>query len=243
MSNKLNVSLYSGALHDRHIRHYGLLSAQSPYNIIRGYRQLLLATLCHLSTRIIMPSASQDGLNIVFISLSVSGQLNIHLAALEYMLQLDPVEYPALHLHLISFDPAEKRARALAAQAPNCRHSLSFHGLGQLTLFSETSSNGMIDRHGPARLRGGEGLKPYRYLAELFGYNPEHYVQAYERIVSILTDVQPKVDVVAVDTTMPMAMDACDATGVKWGVLCPNSGLELFKHTQPLLRGLWKYPA
>ena len=189
-----------------------------------------------------MPPVFQDALNIVFISLSVSGQLNIHLAAIEHMLKLDPAEYPPLRLHLISFDPAEKRARALSNNASG-DHSLTFHGLGELTLFSETSAHGTIDRHGPARLHHGEGLKPYRYLAELFGYNPDHYVRAYERIVSILSDIRPEVDAVAVDTTMPMAMDACDRAGVTWGVLCPNSGLELVKNTQPHLQGLWKYPA
>ena len=87
------------------------------------------------------------------------------------------------------------------------------------------------------------GLKPYHYLAELFGYNADNYVQSYESITSILTSIKPKVHVAAVDTTMPMGMDACIILGVRWGVLCPNSGLELFKLNQPRLEGLWKHPA
>ena len=184
-----------------------------------------------------------DALNIVFISLSVSGQLNIHLATIEHMLTLGPDVCPPLRIHLISFDPAEKRARDLAANTPQSRHCLRFHGLGELTLFAETSQNGTIDRHGPARLVRKGGLRPYRYLAELFGYNPDHYIRAYERTVQILEEIKPRVHVAAVDTTMPMGMDACDATGVNWGVLCPNSGLELFKYQQPRLEGFWKHPA
>ncbi|KAJ3557699.1 hypothetical protein NM688_g1330 [Phlebia brevispora] len=201
------------------------------------------STPCQIGHTGIMAATVEDVLNIVFISLSVSGQLNIHLATIEHMLKLGPSDCPPLRIHLVSFDPAEKRAHAIAENASASRHSVIFHGLGELTLFSETSANGMIDRHGPARLLRGGGLKPYRYLAELFGYNPDHYIRAYERIVTILAVIKPKVDVVAVDTTMPMAMDACDTAGVKWGVLCPNSGLELFKHSQPHLEGLWKHPA
>ncbi|PSR78623.1 hypothetical protein PHLCEN_2v7370 [Hermanssonia centrifuga] len=189
-----------------------------------------------------MSNKMPDALNIVFISLSVSGQLNIHLASIEHMLTLGPSESPPLNIHLISFDPAEKRARTLAASA-SPRHSFTFHGLGELTLFTETSQNGTIDRHRPAELFRKDGLKPYTYLAELFGYNPDHYIRAYERILEIFREIKPKINVAAVDTTMPMAMDACTTAGIHWGVLCPNSGIELFKHQQPRLEGFWKHPA
>ncbi len=189
-----------------------------------------------------MSNKMPDALNIVFISLSVSGQLNIHLASIEHMLILGPTESPPLNIHLISFDPAEKRARTLAASA-SPRHSFTFHSLGELTLFTETSQNGTIDRHRPAELFRKDGLKPYTYLAELFGYNPDHYIRAYERILEIFKEIKPKINVAAVDTTMPMAMDACTTAGIHWGVLCPNSGIELFKHQQPRLEGFWKHPA
>ena len=190
-----------------------------------------------------MDSQADVTLNIVFISLSVSGQLNIHLATIEHMLTLGPERCPSLHVHLISFDPAEQRTRRITSLASQSRHDFTFHGLGELTLFTETSSAGVMERHGPVRLVRQGGLRPYYYLAELFGYNPDHYIRAYETIVSILRGMQPKVHVAAVDTTMPMGMDACETAMVNWGVLCPNSGLELFKLEQPLLEGLWKYPA
>ena len=184
-----------------------------------------------------------DAVNIAFVVLSVSGQLNIHLATIEHLLSLGPDACPPLDIHLISFNPAEKRLQAVTERVPTSRHRVSFHPLGELTLFAETSKNGTIDRHEPASLGLRGSLKPYRYLAELFGYNPDHYVRAYKRIVEVLTGIKPKVHVAAVDTTMPMGMDACDSVGVKWGILCPISGFELFKYHQPWLEGFWKHPA
>ncbi|KAI0701956.1 hypothetical protein BC835DRAFT_144752 [Cytidiella melzeri] len=110
-------------------------------------------------------------------------------------------------------------------------------------LFTEISRNGLIDRHGPAELVKRGGLKSYRFLAELFGFNPERYVEVYERILAILKTIEPKVHIAVVDLTMPIGMDACIVAGVRWGLLCPNSGIELAKHDQPLLRGFWKLPA
>jgi len=110
-------------------------------------------------------------------------------------------------------------------------------------LFTEISHNGLIDRHGPAHLFKRGGLKSYRFLAELFGFNPERYVEVYERILGFLGVIKPKVHVAAIDLTMPIGMDACMVAGIKWGILCPNSGLELSKHEQPFLRGFWKLPA
>lgn len=199
---------------------------------------------------------TQDPLNIAFIALSVSGQFNVHLATIEHMLSLSPSESPPLHLHLISFEPAAKRAHALAAShssgpstpspvngtANTSRNTLTFHSLGPLSLFTSISANGLIDRHGPASLFARGGLKSYRFLAELFGFNPELYVGVYEQILAIFTEMG-RVDVAVVDLTMPIGMDACQTAGVRWGILCPNSGLELSKFDQPRLKGFWKFPA
>ena len=184
-----------------------------------------------------------DALNIVFIALSVSGQLNVHLATIEHMLTLGSTEAPPLHIHLLSFDPAEKRALALAKSFGSGRNSLTFHSLGELLLFTEICDNGLIDRHGPATLMHRNGLKSYRFLAELFGFNPEKYVGVYERILEVFSSIKPRVHIAAVDLTMPIGMDACTTANVPWGILCPNSGLELSKHDQPFLRGFWKFPA
>ena len=183
-----------------------------------------------------------EPLNIVFISLSVSGQLNVHLASIEHLLSLNEEQSPPLHVHLLSFEPAAKHGTRLSASASS-RHTFTFHSLGELMLFTEISHNGLIDRHGPAQLLKRGGLKSYRFLAELFGFNPERYVEVYENILSVLQATEPKVDVAVVDLTMPIGMDACMVAGVHWGILCPNSGLELAKHDQPLLRGFWKLPA
>lgn len=196
---------------------------------------------------------TQDPFNIAFIALSVSGQLNVHLATIEHMLSLSPSESPPLHFHLISFEPAAKRAHALAAShssgpstvngtANTSRNTLTFHSLGPLSLFTSISANGLIDRHGPASLFARGGLKSYRFLAELFGFNPELYVGVYEHILAIFKEMG-RVDVAIVDLTMPIGMDACQTAGVRWGILCPNSGLELSKFDQPRLRGFWKFPA
>ncbi|KIP07363.1 glycosyltransferase family 1 protein [Phlebiopsis gigantea 11061_1 CR5-6] len=182
-------------------------------------------------------------LNIVFIALSVSGQLNVHLATIEYMLTLGPAEAPPLHLHLLSFDPAEQRAQTLAESAKSSRNSLTFHSLGELMLFTEICDNGLIDRHCPATFVKHGGLKSYRFLAELFGFNPERYVGVYERILDIFSSIKPRIHIAAVDLTMPIGMDACMTGNVPWGILCPNSGLELSKHDQPFFRGFWKFPA
>ena len=114
-----------------------------------------------------------EPLSVIFIALSVSGQINVHLATIEYMLSLDDGDLPPLHIHLLSFEPAKNRGLALVS-SPNRqeRHSLTFHSLGQLMLFTEVSHNGLIDRHGPAQLLKRGGLKSYRFLAELFGFTP-----------------------------------------------------------------------
>lgn len=184
-----------------------------------------------------------DPLNVVFIALSVSGQLNVHLATIEHMLTLGPTDSSPLHIHLLSFDPAEKHARAISARVKSDRNTLTFHSLGELMLFTEISHNGLIDRHGPATLLHKGGLKSYRFLAELFGFNPDLYVGVYERILEIFSSIKPKIHIAVVDLTMPIGMDACMTAGVRWGILCPNSGLELSKFDQPRLRGFWKYPA
>ena len=189
------------------------------------------------------PHDDPNALNIVFIALSVSGQLNVHLATIEHMLTLGPTEAPPLRLHLLSFDPAETRVHALAESVKSERNSLTFHSLGELMLFTEICDNGLIDRHGPATFMQYGGLKSYRFLAELFGFNPERYVGVYERILEIFSSIKPRIHIAAVDLTMPIGMDACMTAGVPWGILCPNSGLELSKHDQPLLRGFWKLPA
>jgi hypothetical protein len=189
-----------------------------------------------------MPRYSNgDALNIVFIALSVSGQLNVHLATIQHMLSA-PADSP-LHIHLCSFDPAEKHAQSIIATAQPARNTLTFHSLGELLLFTEISHNGLIDRHGPATLLHKEGLKSYRFLAELFGFNPERYVAVYDRILEIFSSIKPKIHIAAVDLTMPIGMDACMTANIPWGILCPNSGLELSKYEQPLLKGFWKFPA
>lgn len=188
-------------------------------------------------------SADSDPLNIVFIALSVSGQLNIHLAAIEHMLSLESADSPPIHIHLLSFEPAEKHVRSLSASAKSSRNTLTFHSLGKLMLFTEISQNGLIDRHGPATLLHKGGLKSYRFLAELFGFNADCYVGVYERVLEIFSSIKPKIDIAAVDLCMPIGMDACMTANVPWGILCPNSGLELSKHDQPMLRGFWKFPA
>ena len=182
-------------------------------------------------------------LNIVFIALSVSGQLNVHLATIEHMLSLELADSRPLHVHLLSFDPAEKYARSLITLENSTKNTLTFHSLGELTLFTEISRNGLIDRHGPATLLRRDGLKSYRFLAELFGFNPARYVGVYERILNIFSTIKPKIHIAAVDLTMPIGMDACMTANVPWGILCPNSGLELSKHDQPYLEGFWKFPA
>ncbi|GJE93742.1 glycosyltransferase family 1 protein [Phanerochaete sordida] len=148
-----------------------------------------------------------------------------------------------LHIHLLSFDPAEKHARKLIASNHSTRNTLTFHSLGELMLFTEISQNGLIDRHGPAALLRKGGLKSYRFLAELFGFNPDCYVGIYERILEIMGIIKPRVHIAAVDLCMPIGMDACMTANVPWGILCPNSGLELSKHEQPMLKGFWRYPA
>lgn len=190
-----------------------------------------------------LPDSSTDPLNIVFIALSVSGQLNVHLATIEHMLSMGPADSPPLHIHLLSFDPAEKHARALSASHQSTRHRLSFHSLGELMLFTEISHNGLIDRHGPASLTRRGGLKSYRFLAELFGFNPTCYVDVYERVLGIFSLIKPKIHIAAIDLCMPIGMDACMTANVPWGILCPNSGLELSKFDQPMLKGFWKFPA
>ncbi|EKM57054.1 glycosyltransferase family 1 protein [Phanerochaete carnosa HHB-10118-sp] len=110
-------------------------------------------------------------------------------------------------------------------------------------LFTEISQNGLIDRHGPATLLHKGGLKSYRFLAELFGFNPDCYVSVYERALEIFSTIKPKIHIAAVDLCMPIGMDACMTARVPWGILCPNSGLELSKHDQPMLKGFWKFPA
>jgi hypothetical protein len=185
---------------------------------------------------------SSEPLNIVFIALSVSGQLNVHLATIEYLLSHGHKQSVPLNVHLLSFNPAAKHGQRLSAtaKAPN---TFTFHSLGELMLFTEISRNDLIDRHGPANLMKRDGLRSYRFLAELFGFNPERYVEIYKRILCILQAIMPKVHIAAIDLTMPIGMDACMVAGVRWGILCPNSGLELTKHEQPMLKGFWKLPA
>ncbi|KAI0339006.1 UDP-Glycosyltransferase/glycogen phosphorylase [Trametopsis cervina] len=186
--------------------------------------------------------SSQETLNLVFIALSVSGQLNVHLATIEHLLSLDINQSPPLNVHLLSFEPAAKHSTRLSSSAKP-QHTFTFHSLGELKLFTEISHNGLIDRHPPAQLLKKDGLKSYRFLAELFGFNPELYVEVYEHILGILGTITPKVHIAVVDLTMPIGMDACMVAGVKWGILCPNSGMELAKHDQPFLKGFWKLPA
>ena len=77
----------------------------------------------------------------------------------------------------------------------------------------------------------------------LFGFNPDCYVDVYERILGIFTMIKPKIHIAAIDLCMPIGMDACMTANVPWGILCPNSGLELSKFDQPMLKGFWKFPA
>ncbi|KAI0683607.1 hypothetical protein BC835DRAFT_1423191 [Cytidiella melzeri] len=170
---------------------------------------------------------SSEPLNIVFIALSVSGHLNIHLAAIEYLLTLGPRQTSPLHIHLLSFEPAAKHEPRLTVSAANSPHTFTFHSLGELMLLTEISHDGLMNRHSPAKLVNTGGLKPYRCLAELIGVNPERYLEEYERILGILRAIQPKVHIAAVDIMMPMGTDACIVAGVRWGLLCPNTGVEL----------------
>ena len=111
-------------------------------------------------------------------------------------------------------------------------------------MFINTSQGGQtIDRHGPAQLLKRGGLKSYYQFVELLGFDSERYLTVYETILRILRTTKPRVDVAVVDVLMPMGKDACTVSGVPWGVICPNSGLELAKHNQPSLRGFWKFPA
>ena len=100
-----------------------------------------------------------------------------------------------------------------------------------------------MDRHGPARLLTRGGLQSYRSLGEALGFNPEQYIALYEDILGILGTIKPKIDVAAVDILMPMGKDACVMANIHWGILCPNSGWALSKHSQPLLEGFCKFPA
>lgn len=111
-------------------------------------------------------------------------------------------------------------------------------------MFNDIPQNGQgIERYGPAQLLKRGGLEPYWYLVGLLGFEAERYLAVYESILTILRTTKPRVDVAVVDILMPMGKDACTMSGVLWGVICPNSGLELTKHSQPLLRGFWKFPA
>lgn len=187
--------------------------------------------------------SSSPPLNIVFIALSLHGQLNVYLATIECLLSLDGPDVSPLHIHLMTFDEAAKHAKKLSSLANGSRHTFTFDALGEHHLFDELSQTGTIDRHGPAVLFRRGGLKPYMYLADLMGFNPDRYIQIYRHILSIFHTIQPRIDLAVIDPIMSMGKDACKTAGVKWGILCPNSSFEFARFEQPALKGLWHYPA
>ncbi|KAI0338157.1 UDP-Glycosyltransferase/glycogen phosphorylase [Trametopsis cervina] len=189
---------------------------------------------------------------IVFISHGFSGHLNINLATIQYMLSLSPAESPPLHLHLLSFDNAERQAAARFAsylgQQQQQRHTFTFHAIGSFKQIIEetlTQNGNRIDRHAPPSLFTSGGLEPYRFLARIMGWKPDVYIALYERISEVLRSIgnEGKVDVAVVDVMMPMGEDACKTAGVRMGIVAPNSGLDLMRHKQPWLRGFWAMPA
>ena len=186
--------------------------------------------------------SAQTFSHIVFIAFSVSGHLNVHLASIEHLLSLSEEQSSPLHVHLLSFEPAAEHGPKLSALA-NTRHKFTFHSLGEPVLFTEAIPDGHLDRHGPARLLTRGGLQPYHFLGEALGLNPEQYIALYENVLDILGTIKPKIAVAVVDIMMPMGKDACVMANVHWGILCPNSGWDLAKHSQPLLRGFCKFPA
>ncbi|KAI0342292.1 UDP-Glycosyltransferase/glycogen phosphorylase [Trametopsis cervina] len=190
---------------------------------------------------------AKDAVNVVFLAQSISGHLNIHLAVLEHLLTsptpASNAGRPAPDLHLVSFAPAAKQAARLSALADATPDGprFTFHTLGDVSLFTEMTSNGLVQRHGPATLRH---LGLYKHLASTVGFDPEIYVAVYERIVHIFREeVKPRVDLAVVDIFMPMGEDACMTEGVRWGMLAPNSGMDISKYIDPKLSGFWKYPA
>ena len=187
---------------------------------------------------------------ILFVTNSESGQANTILA-----MALEVTTRPHVQVHVASFPVLKQRVERLSPR-------INFHPLDGKAMAEAMRARGLnVEKlsHPPT----AKSREPYghvipavltvwdgecelcfllwmwvvTYVRHLFGLA---YVRLCDSIKKIIEGIDP--DVVVVDSLLNAGFDACRSLNRKYVMSSPNTPMDLARHLQPWLKGVWYYP-